>query len=68
MRAVKDSLAAPPRSLSDIAFVTREEGAARCKAAGMEKPDELLPLANGGIDASAYEGKTKNRKSKLPSA
>jgi hypothetical protein len=25
----------------------------------MGKPDELLPLANGDLDASAYEGKTK---------
>jgi hypothetical protein len=68
MRAVKDSLAAPLRSLSDIAFVTRRRRCCRCKAAGMGKPDELLPLANGGLDVSANEGKTKNQKSRLPAA
>ena len=26
----------------------------------------LSPLANGGFDASAYEGLTKNRKRRLP--
>ena len=29
---------------------------------------ELFPLANGGIDAGAYEGMTKSRKSRLPAA
>jgi len=32
------------------------------------KTGRTTPPANGGIDASAYEGKTKNQKSRLPAA
>jgi hypothetical protein len=34
----------------------------------MGKPDELLLLAIGGLDSSAYEEMAKNLKSRLPAA